>query len=961
MSVVFATKNYVQDPAFRNFNWTGAVLPSYGPAHNALITGSDVWGLGVSTVSTDYSTTKGTMTDADRNAVRGRGVTNYLRLARDTGPLPGGGTIFLWQRIPIAQLLGFNNPVSYQWSTWVRSEYARQIGLSAYLDYGTGGSPSTGEIVGTPRAKLVQAGEWTRLTLDILLGDYLSKTLGSNMDAYLEVRVYLHQPNPGSATIPGGVDWNVDGYTDVTAAQLEAGVITSAFEEEGPFFSGAFGSRNLRCYALPTHPADVVNLEYLTGAGPAPIEFELLKFNIAPTVTASTEGELVWNPTDNTLDMWLSADVTLQVGQETVMKVVNETASQIDNGKAVALIGAQAATGRPSIELADIATRTRAWATVGIATENIPAGGEGFVTVQGLVRGVDTSGLAAGSSVFLNGVPGNLTNIPPSPPNSVVHVAVCMVSDASNGVLYVPTVNIIGTVEELTDTDVTGVVNGNVLTWDATAKVWSKTQSAVFSAASINVLTIGEATVSDTLAVGDSVTALYTFHTEAEVTATSGTTLTALVRAYSAPATASTASVAAINAQARHTGVGDLTNVTDGMRGSAIYAIHESAATVALLQGEVIYPQVSGGGAATTVYGLRIRGLLSGGSTATTWACLYLDAAPAATTVYGIYQAGSSDINYFGGNVHARRSLLVGNSVSSVTTGRVLEIQEEWQSNALYIYGVYQVQTIVPTTTRTASTYGMYSSLSLTTNFNYTGLNYGALYQVSHAGGGVVDEIYGVGCEAIGGGTGTITLAAAIRARVRTTNAAHTITEGIGLLIEAPQTTGTITTRYGIYQESAGDVNYFAGTTLAQLVRGEMYQDDTAATVALTLQNTWYPIVNGWSDSGNANDITRTTGTGRLTPLRAGTYLVLWSLSGFVGAVNQQLEVGVLKNGTIQASTIEEEFFASATTTYGLSGHGLVTANGTTDYFELAINNNTSAGRTFTIDHTTFTMWRIGD
>jgi hypothetical protein len=140
---------------------------------------------------------------------------------------------------------------------------------------------------------------------------------------------------------------------------------------------------------------------------------------------------------------------------------------------------------------------------------------------------------------------------------------------------------------------------------------------------------------------------------------------------------------------------------------------------------------------------------------------------------------------------------------------------------------------------------------------------------------------------------------------------------------------------------------------------GEMYQDDTGTNVVLTLQNTWYPIASGYTDNAGSG-VTRGTGTGQMTPTEAGSYLCMWSVSGTVNQNAQQLELGILKNGaTIQPASIQEEQFISSGVTYNCSGQGVVTFNGTTDYVQVAINNNTSAARTFTVDHVTLTLLRI--
>jgi hypothetical protein len=59
-----------------------------------------------------------------------------------------------------------------------------------------------------------------------------------------------------------------------------------------------------------------------------------------------------------------------------------------------------------------------------------------MVTVFGLVRGLNTVGLTEGGFVALD-AGGGLSSVPPSYPNALVYVGICVKEDASNGILYV--------------------------------------------------------------------------------------------------------------------------------------------------------------------------------------------------------------------------------------------------------------------------------------------------------------------------------------------------------------------------------------------------------------------------------------------------------------------------------------------------------------------------------------------
>lgn len=124
---------------------------------------------------------------------------------------------------------------------------------------------------------------------------------------------------------------------------------------------------------------------------------------------------------------------TLQVGHEEWVRVYNNTGSTIANGTPVYITGATGET--PNVAPADATTEIHAQ-VLGLATNDILNASEGLVTVRGLVSGIDTSSLTAGDRVHL-GDSGGYTDNPESYPYFPVDLGTCIVSDSSNGYIYV--------------------------------------------------------------------------------------------------------------------------------------------------------------------------------------------------------------------------------------------------------------------------------------------------------------------------------------------------------------------------------------------------------------------------------------------------------------------------------------------------------------------------------------------
>ena len=164
------------------------------------------------------------------------------------------------------------------------------------------------------------------------------------------------------------------------------------------------------------------------------LSFDKLKFKTASQSSdALNAGELRWNSADNTLDLKLSTDVTLQVGQESNIFVKNEGVVTIPNGSIVYISGADVAT--PAVQLATNANFT-AERTLGMATQQILAGAYGYITTQGLVRDLNTSAYVTGTPLYLN-TGGLLTSTKPVFPAIAIRIGIVVRSNSTAGSIYV--------------------------------------------------------------------------------------------------------------------------------------------------------------------------------------------------------------------------------------------------------------------------------------------------------------------------------------------------------------------------------------------------------------------------------------------------------------------------------------------------------------------------------------------
>ena len=188
------------------------------------------------------------------------------------------------------------------------------------------------------------------------------------------------------------------------------------------------------------------------------------------TVSTPSEGQLVWNADDGTLDLGMvNGNVVLQIGQETLIYGRNISGATLTNGTVVKVVGASG--DKITVNVADKSTETTSATTIGVVTEDINNNSSGYITTQGLVRDLDTSAFGEGDAIYL-GATGTFTNIPPVSPDHLVMVGWVTRVHATEGMIYVYVRN--GwELGELHDVNLTvAPTDGQSIIWDSATSTW---------------------------------------------------------------------------------------------------------------------------------------------------------------------------------------------------------------------------------------------------------------------------------------------------------------------------------------------------------------------------------------------------------------------------------------------------------------------------------------------------------
>jgi len=192
-------------------------------------------------------------------------------------------------------------------------------------------------------------------------------------------------------------------------------------------------------------------------------------FNTAAGVDPEP-GQISWDADFETLMVGLDAHVNLQVGQEHVIRVKNQSnTTAIEDGKAVMVVGATGDT--IVVSPASSNGSYEPSVLVGITTETIPADGFGFVTQFGFVNGIKTdyAGWQLGSLLYVDPAsPGDLTHIQPAAPAWRAPIAAVTRLQQSSGrilVRAIPSVHM----HDLDDVVLTSPADGDFLLYNGTA------------------------------------------------------------------------------------------------------------------------------------------------------------------------------------------------------------------------------------------------------------------------------------------------------------------------------------------------------------------------------------------------------------------------------------------------------------------------------------------------------------
>lgn len=151
---------------------------------------------------------------------------------------------------------------------------------------------------------------------------------------------------------------------------------------------------------------------------------------------AHQEGKVFYDSVAKALSYYNeNTEVTVNIGQETLVRCINNTGGPLADGDVVYISGVD--TGLPEVTKAIASSATPE--IIGVVTSNMLNGATGYVTLSGLVHGIDVSTFAPGDIIYLDsGVAGTFTATAPTLPIETIIVGTIVDNVVDGQVLVSP-------------------------------------------------------------------------------------------------------------------------------------------------------------------------------------------------------------------------------------------------------------------------------------------------------------------------------------------------------------------------------------------------------------------------------------------------------------------------------------------------------------------------------------------
>lgn len=216
-------------------------------------------------------------------------------------------------------------------------------------------------------------------------------------------------------------------------------------------------------------------------------DFEAVQFDLAAGVTPGN-GQLAWNVDEGTLELG-KGGISNYIGAETMVLCRNNSNTvTIPKGTAVMFAGTLGASGRLKVAPMVANGTYPGYVFFGVTDQAIAGASDGYVTVFGKIRGVNTNAYIDGDVLWCDPAnPGGFTKTEPQAPNLKLPVA-AVVNAGNNGAIFVRW-STGSRLQDLHDVEANGSKqNGDTIVWSTVSGRWQPSDRITLLEARVTAL-----------------------------------------------------------------------------------------------------------------------------------------------------------------------------------------------------------------------------------------------------------------------------------------------------------------------------------------------------------------------------------------------------------------------------------------------------------------------------------------
>lgn len=188
----------------------------------------------------------------------------------------------------------------------------------------------------------------------------------------------------------------------------------------------------------------------------------------------SADGSVSLSRVGNTVD--LSVGIAGSTSN-LIAPVRNQTGSTLTKGTVVYISGASG--NKALVSKSQANSESTSSGTFGMVNADINNNSNGYVTISGIVSGLNTSEYADGTVLYLSPtVAGGYTSTKPSAPNHMVYIGTVTYSHANQGAIQTRIQNGYE-LDELHNVAISSLADGQLLTWEASTSLWKNKEAPV--------------------------------------------------------------------------------------------------------------------------------------------------------------------------------------------------------------------------------------------------------------------------------------------------------------------------------------------------------------------------------------------------------------------------------------------------------------------------------------------------